>query len=82
MSGKYEDQSPVNLAGSQFFEVSRIGVFEWHELEDGKGEPSQVHLELKIKGAEDTTFVVRFKSPHAVDQLIVALMTHRKAVWG
>ena len=82
MQDKFDDVRPRNLAGTQFFPVSSVEVLEFHEEEDGKGEPTAVHLALTIEGAEDTPFVVRFHSPPAVDELIVALITHRRAVWG
>lgn len=82
MSGQHEDQSPINLTGTMFYEVDNITVFEFYPLDDGQGEPTQLHLSLTIQGAEDTPFVIRFRSPRGVDELIVALMTHRKNVWG
>ncbi|KKM68340.1 hypothetical protein LCGC14_1461950 [marine sediment metagenome] len=78
----YEDQRPVNLVEQEFFPISSITVHEYHSLPDGKGPPTEVHLWLKIEGAEDTPFAIRFHSPRRIDELIVALMTHRKAVWG
>ena len=72
---------PINLEGVQFFDIDSISVNEWHRLPDGAGEPEQVHLWVEVKDF-GYPFVVRFKSPEAVDELIVALMTHRKGVWG
>lgn len=81
-SGHVEDQEPVNLAGQRFIPVASIEVLEFHEAEDGQGLPTEVHLWLKMEGAEDIPFAIRFHSPDAIDQLIVALITHRRAVWG
>ena len=69
------------LAGTQFYPVESIEVAEFHESNDGSGDPTAVMLILKIEGAEDTPLVMRFKSRPAVDELIVALMTHSKRVW-
>ena len=82
MSSIVEDQEPFNLAGQQFVPVTSIEVLEFHPLPDGQGAPTEVHLWLKIEGSEDTPFAIRFHSAPAVDQLIVALMVHRRRVWG
>ena len=78
---KVEDQDR-NLAGQEFFPVESIEVLEYCPLPNGEGEPTEVHLWLKIEGAESTPFAIRFHSPRTVDELIVALMTHRARVWG
>ncbi len=81
MTGKHESQEPVNVAGMEFYEVKQIDVTEFHELSDGQGKPSEVHLWIAMEGLE-TPFIMRFHSPGGLDQLIVAFMTHRKRVWG
>ena len=83
MANIVEDQGPFNLAGQQFIPVASIDVLEFCEGDKhDAGPPTEVHLWLKIEGSEDTPFAIRFHSPNAVDQLIVALITHRRAVWG
>ena len=77
-----EDQRPINVAGQEFIPVLSIRVLEYHPLPDGEGEPTQVHLWMVIDGAEDMPFVIRFHSGKPIDELIVALITHRKAVFG
>ncbi len=77
-----ESQEPVNLIGQQFYPIESIQVLEYHPLPDGQGLPTEVHLWLKVEGATDTPFAIRFHSPGVVDELIVALMTHRNSVWG
>ncbi len=72
---------PVNLAGVEFYELDEIEVGEFHPLPNGEGDPTQVHLNCRLKGFP-AAFVVRFKSGRAVDELIVALITHRKGVFG
>ncbi len=73
---------PENLAGQEYYPIQSLEVLEYHPLPDGEGEPTEVHLWIIVEGAEDTPFAVRFHSPQSVDELIVALMTHRKRVWG
>ena len=82
MTTPRENQGPSNLLGQEYIPVESIEVLEYHPLPDGEGPPTEVHLWLKIEGAEDTPFAIRFHSPRSVDELIVALITHRKAVWG
>ena len=82
MTNPRENQKPVNLAGQQFLPIKSIEVQEFHPLENGEGPATQVHLRIKIEGMEDTPIVVRFHSPKAIDELIVALITHRQRVFG
>lgn len=72
---------PINVAGSVYFAIEEIDVVEYHELEDGKGEPQKVHLIIAMEN-EAIPFVMRFHSPSTLDELIVALITHRRGVWG
>ncbi len=67
-------------AGMQFFSVEKIDVVEFHESDDGSGDPTQVHLIFDIEGAA-APLIMRFHSRPAVDELIVSLMTHSKRVW-
>jgi hypothetical protein len=70
-----------------FYEVSEgYSVYSWSptpqaEVDAGKPQaPStQVHLHLPVGGA---TLIMRFKSARAADEMIDALMKHRKDVWG
>lgn len=80
MTTQRDSQQPINLADMKFIEVESISVNEWHRLPNGQGKPEQVHLWIKLSDAP-ATMVLRFRSPKAVDNLIVALMTHRKSVW-
>lgn len=82
MTRARESMEPQNLAGQEHYRIESIQVLEFHPLEDGKGDPTEVHLWLVIEGAEDTPFVMEFHSPGAIDELIVALMTHRNRVFG
>lgn len=81
MTAQHSDQ-PVNLKGTEFYPISSIEVLEYHDQEEGQGDPVAVLLWIKVEGAEDTPFAMRFNSGPPVDELIVALMTHRKAVFG
>ena len=78
-----DDQSPTNLAGIEYIPVHKIDVAEFHEENDGKGNPTAVLLMLHIGEEEDNfpRFIMRIKSRKTCDELIVALMTHSKAVW-
>lgn len=71
---------PINTAGMLFYEIESIVVNEWHELPDGRGDPSEVHIVVKVKGAK-YPLIMRFKKPRPIDDLIVALITHRRRVW-
>lgn len=74
-------QQPANLTGVEFYEIDDITVYEFHPLPDGEGDPTQVHLSCRLTGFP-AAFVMRMKSGRSVDELIVALITHRKAVFG
>ena len=71
---------PINMEGVEFLEVEEISVNEYHELPDGKGDPTQVHLWLRLANFPHP-LIIRFHSRRPVDELIVALITHSKAVW-
>ena len=75
-----DDVTPRNVAGDEYFEVERIGVFEWHSLPDGQGRPEQVLLEIKLADCS-IPLVMRFKSRKPMDNLIVALITHANSVF-
>ncbi len=72
---------PVNLTGVEFFDIEEILVAEFHPLPNGEGSPTQVHLNCRIAGFPGAV-IMRFKSGRPIDELIVSLMTHRKAVFG
>jgi hypothetical protein len=80
MTGHEGWGEPVNTEGIQYHAIEKITVFEWHTEPDGKGEPSEVHLWFEMEDGGHP-LVMRFHSRPAVDELIVALMTHSKAVW-
>lgn len=80
-----ENLDPVSLQGTESFEVESevesIEVLEYHPLANGEAKPTQVHLWMGIAGS-DQPFAMRFRSGRPIDELIVALITHRKAVFG
>ena len=71
----------INIKDIKLVEIKEISVREWHPLPDGKGKPEHVHLWIKIKSL-DAILVLRFKTGQPLDELIVALITHRKSVFG
>ncbi len=74
-----DDHSPVNVEGMQYYPIKSWEVAEWHDLPDGQGDPTAVIMILHLD--EPTPLIARLKSRAAADELIVALMTHSKAVW-
>jgi len=73
--------TPKNVAGLVFFEITGIDVMEYHLLPDGRGKPTEVHLMITVKGSP-APLVMRFKSARGLDALIDALNTHRQNVFG
>lgn len=63
-------------------EIERYDVASWCPTPDGSGKAEQVHLGIVIKGLEDITMVLRFKSSDALDQFMDVLKRHREDVWG
>ena len=80
MRNRQDDQTPVNTAGMEFYEINIISVNEWHPLPNGEGNPTQVHVWIELEKFPHP-LVLRFKSRRPVDSFIVALMTHANAVW-
>ncbi len=70
---------PQNVTGA-FAEIKELHVSSWNPLPDGKGPSTQVHLRIDLKDF-DVPFVMRFKGPDTLDQLIDALERHRYDVW-
>lgn len=80
MSNREGWGEPINVEGMEFLEIANIEVGEYHELPDGEGDPSEVHLWISLAGSP-LKLVMRFHSRRPIDELIVALITHSKAVW-
>lgn len=44
--------------------------------------PEAVSVELQVKlGGQPVSFFLRLKTPHAVDEMIQALLRHKRDVW-
>ena len=69
-----------NLAGKAVFEIIEWGVFEWHPLPNGQGDPTQVHFKLVIDD-QLPPFIMRIKSRKAAEQLMEAIRRHADNVW-
>ena len=87
----HSTEGPENLAGVKFFQLESWEVANFHEENDAKGDPSQVHLVFKLAGSKELEaaggqeipwFIVRLKSGQAVDELVSALTVHRQEVFG
>lgn len=61
-------------------EVDEIRVASWSPDPEAVEPPEQVHLLIRVRGIVDP-FVVRFRSPVALDELVAALQSHRDEVW-
>lgn len=68
----------------QKFGVSITGytVGSWCPTPDGSGPPEAVALELETKlNGQEVSMFMRLKSPQAVDDMVQALMSHKRHVW-
>ncbi len=55
-------------------------VYSWSPGKAGEGVPStEVHVVLPVAG--DLSVVLKLRSPRALDELVGALLQHRKDVW-
>lgn len=62
-------------------EVDSYHIVSWSPGDTSKGDPcTQVHFVQNIAGIE-ATFLTRFKSQRAINELIAALEEHRDYVW-
>lgn len=80
MADPNREQNVTNTAGLAYFDVEEIRIAAWHPLPDGRGEPTQVHMMIRIAGFP-TPFVTRFLGPRSLDRIIEALRENRAAVW-
>lgn len=69
-----------NLAGVAYLNIEDINIAEFHELPDGQGPPSQVHMTINVRGIP-IPLVMRFKGPDTLDSIVAALVKHRNNVW-
>ena len=69
------------LVGPRVLEYT---VGSWTPTGDGSGRPEAVAISLKValfKGSPPVDFVVRLKTPEAVDRLIQMLLRHKRDAW-
>ena len=86
MSDDIKDSHPLpdaecnieNLEDLKIISVDEYGVFEWHPDKDGKGKPTMVFLNFKIK---DIQIGIRLKSKGELLRLVEALKRHGDNVW-
>lgn len=80
MSEKREDTR--NLSELEIREIEEIQINEFHPLPEGQGDPTQVHLAMKLKDAPaNLLLILRLKSRRACVELIEALTTHTNNVF-
>lgn len=72
------DVRPV-FAGA--IEIDEWALEQWHPTPDGTGPPEQLHLTLKLKGIDDMTLALRFKSRRAWDELTAIGDGHADQIW-
>jgi hypothetical protein len=60
-------------------DVDHLAVGSWTPTPDGSGKP--VYVALSIELATGESLVCRLKTPALVDDLIQALLRHKRDVW-
>ena len=71
-----------NVQDLEIYELEELQVNEFHPENDGKGEPTEVHMCLKPVGAPpNMLLVLRLKSKRAINEVVDALVKHRDNVW-
>jgi hypothetical protein len=80
MKGKPSERKARNMGGQPFYDIVDVNVAEWHELPDGQGPPSQVHMTITVRNIP-FPLVMRFKGPETLDKIVAALVKHRNNVW-
>ncbi|MFI5299222.1 MAG: hypothetical protein ACHREM_14085 [Polyangiales bacterium] len=76
------DRNVTDLEGRRIIAAPGDGydVYSWSPGAAGAGVKStQVHLVLPV--VDDVSVVLKLKSPRALDELVAALLQHRKDVW-
>ena len=74
------DPLKQNLTGVEFFEIKEVVIYEYHLLSNGEGKPTEVHMKIEINDFPYPV-IMRMKSARIMDELIVAMITHRKRVF-
>lgn len=85
MSGKPDrlpprDRTPKPLMGLRIVDYT---VGDWCPTPDGTGPPEAVAIAMQVawNQAETMHLVMRLRTPRAVDNLIQALLRHKRSVW-
>ena len=78
-----QNRIPENLDDRPMLEIVEYGVASWSPERDGKGPMTAValHLKVRIGEREFLEFVMRLKTPRAVDEMIALLERNRNNVW-
>ncbi len=66
-------------AGLRGPEVAGMTVGSWCPTQDGSGQPECVALIIDLQ--DGMQFVCRLRSPRLVDEMIQALLRHKRDVW-
>lgn len=69
--------------GLEGMKINHYTVGDWCPDQHGKLPAEAVALSLNVQFSKETTadIVFRLKTPHAVDNLIQALLRHKRSVW-
>lgn len=59
-------------------DVESFTVGSWCSSLDGSGQPTAVGISVRIDGID---LVIRLKTPERVDQIVQALLRHKRDVW-
>jgi hypothetical protein len=84
MSEQREGFSGKNLRDyPALFELSQYQVAEWVPGDNGIGKPEAVALQFDLgREFDGVSFMFRFKSRRAVNELMQLLAQYRDRVWG
>lgn len=84
MSTKREGFSGKNLRDfPMLFELSEYHVAEWVPGDNGIGKPEAVVIQFNLgKEFDGVSFMIRFKSRRAVNEMIELLAQYRDRVWS
>jgi hypothetical protein len=71
---------PKNTSGMAVIPIESYDVASWGPEPDGKGQQTEVHFMLNLRGIE-APIAMRLKSRRAADELLAALKRHIDDVW-
>ena len=76
-----KSDTPTPLAGTRYFPIEEIIFGSFCPDNEAKAKPTEVHVHVVV-ARDYPAFIMRLKTPEAVNAMIAALIEHGRHVFG